>query len=132
MNQALAKVEPTTRDLESIDSSAHECALPSGRSVILLATSAGEELQVRSPTGAVEVRITFSDSGPVLQLSGARLELQALDTVAIQCRQLEINTEESLQLKSAGNVQLSGQEMRVKTTGDMHLNGKVIRLNCPS
>jgi hypothetical protein len=109
---------------------ARERLLPSGRSVVLKVTSAGEELEVRSPGGAVEVRITLSESGPVVHLSGARLELEAPDTVALHCRRLEVNTEESTHLNSAGGLQLTGQEMRVQTKGDIHLNGDVIRLNC--
>jgi hypothetical protein len=103
--------------------------LPSGRSVVVKLTKDGEEVQVRSPAGEVEVRITLSDNGPVVRLSGARLELEAVDTVAVNCRNLEVHTEESTQLSSAGDLRLTGQEMRLRTTDDMHLNGKIIHLN---
>ncbi len=107
-----------------------ERPLPSGRSVVIRVTGAAEELEVRSPGGAVEVRITLTDQGPVVRLSGARLELEAADNIALHCRRLEVNTTESTHLHSAGSLQLSGQEMRVQTTGDIHMNGDVIRLNC--
>src|SRR5262245_9319633 len=74
---------------------AREQALPSGRSVLLKLTGAAEELEVRSPQGDVEVRITLSDQGPVVHLRGARLELEAPDTIALNCRHLEVNTEDS-------------------------------------
>jgi hypothetical protein len=122
--------ETAARDLNKNTEKAQERFLPSGRSVLVKVTSAGEELQVRSPQGEVEVRITLGEGGPVVHLSGARLELETPDTIALNCRRLELNTAESIQLKSAGNLQLSGQEMRVQTTGDIHLNGDVIRLNC--
>ena len=105
-------------------------ALPSGRTIILKVSEAGEELQIRSAAGHIEVRITLGDAGPVVRLSGARLELEAPHTIAFQCRQLEVNTEDRIHLKSAGNLEFGGQEMRVQTTGDIHLNGDVIRLNC--
>jgi hypothetical protein len=111
---------------------AAEHSLPSGRQIVVRLTSAGEELQVRSPDGDVEVSITLSDRGPVVNLRAARLELEAVDTMALHCRRLEVNTEESTQLHTAGDIRLTGQEMRVKTTGDIHLNGEVIRLNCES
>jgi len=107
-----------------------ERTLPSGRSVVLRVDNAREEFEIRSPQGEVEVRITLTEAGPVVTLRGARLELEASDTVAINCRRLEVNTVESTRLTSAGDLRLTGQEMRVQTTGDIHLNGDVIRLNC--
>jgi hypothetical protein len=130
MNPALVNVETTTPEVEPKREAVREQSLPSGRSVVVKVTGAGEELQVRSPDGAVEVRITLGPGGPVVHLSGARLELEAADAVALRCRRLEVNAEESVALKSAGDLQLSGQEMRVQTTGDIHMNGAVIRLNC--
>src|SRR5262245_20165863 len=96
--------------------------LPSGRSVVLKVTGAGEELEVRSPAGEVEVRIQLTDAGPIVSLRGGRLELESPDTVAVQCRRFEVQSEEE--------VLLTGQELRVRTKGDIHLNGDVIRLNC--
>jgi hypothetical protein len=93
-------------------------------------TDAGEDLQVRSPSGELEVHICLTEDGPVVHLRSARLELDALEAVALNCRRLEVNTEESTRLNTAGELQLTGQEMRVQTTGDIHLNGEVIHLNC--
>jgi hypothetical protein len=104
--------------------------LPSGRTITLKVSEAGEELQIRSATGHIEVCITLGDAGPVVRLSGARLELEAPHTIALHCRRLEVNTEDRIHLKSAGSLEFGGQEMRVQTTGDIHLNGDVIRLNC--
>src|SRR5262245_38693847 len=96
--------------------------LPSGRSVVLRVRNGTEELEVRSPTGAVEVHITLGEDGPVVRLAAARLELAAADTLALNCRRLEVHAEEDLRL--------TGREMRVQTEGDIHMNGDVIRLNC--
>ncbi len=130
MTTAISKDATTTTYPDQDAPAIRERSLPSGRSVVLKATSAGEELEVRAPGGTVEVRIVLGDSGPVVHLSGARLELEAPDTVAFHCRRLEVNTEEGTHLNSAGGLHLTGQEMRVQTTGDIHLNGDVIRLNC--
>jgi hypothetical protein len=127
MNSTIS-IPKATMDVHS--GAAQERFLPSGRSVLVKVTTDGEELQVRSPQGAVEVRITLGEGGPVVHLSGARLELETPDTIALRCRQIDVDTTESIHLKSGGNLQLSGREMRVQTTGDIHLNGDVIRLNC--
>lgn len=90
------------------------CPTPSGRSVILRVCGGKEEVEVRSPSGETELRVILTDQGPVLRLSGVRLELEAAETVAVRCKNFEVE---------AG-------EMRVQTAGDIHLNGDYIRLNC--
>jgi hypothetical protein len=96
--------------------------LPSGRCVVVRVRDGAEELEVRSPAGGVEVRITLGEGGPVVRLAAARLELAAADTLALSCRHFLVHAEEGLCL--------SGREMRVRAEGDIHLNGDVIRLNC--
>lgn len=104
--------------------------LPSGRSVVLKLADNQEELEVRSPAGEVEVRIFLTDRGAVVRLSGARLELDSADTVALTCRRLQVQTQEGTELLSDGDVRVTGREMRLKTESDIHVNGGVIHLNC--
>jgi hypothetical protein len=106
-----------------------EKSLPSGRSVVVRVDGGREELEVRSPQGDVEVRITLTDAGPVVSLRGARLELESPDAVAVNCRKFEVNTQEGTELKSAGAVQIAANEMNVNTTDDIRLRGKIIHLN---
>jgi hypothetical protein len=82
--------------------------LPSGRSVVVRLAAGAEELEIRSPRGEVEVRIVLTETGPVVRLSGARLELDAAETVAVRCRRFEVRAEE-----------------------DICLDGAMIRLNSP-
>lgn len=105
-------------------------SLPSGRSVVLRVGSAGEELEIRSPRGDLEVSIVLTDAGPVIRLGGARLELTAMDTVAVNCGRLEVNASEEVKVGSPGKLEMTGEEVRVRTQGDIHLNGDFIRLNC--
>ena len=94
---------------ESHDLAPLERVLPaaSGRLVVLRLGAAGEEIEVRSPAGAVEVRITFGAAGPVVQVTGGRLEIASPGEVAIDCRDLRVNAE-----------------------GDIRMNGAMIKLNC--
>jgi hypothetical protein len=112
MNTSQAKHVETTQ----------ERALPSGRSVVVRVNGGSEELEVRSAEGDVEVRITLTDSGPVVSLKGARLELESPDAVAVRCRRLDIETEEATRLASAG-------ETHILSEDDIHMKGKIIRLN---
>ncbi len=130
-------MNPICRDLR-VDHGAEEGALerpperflPSGRSVVLKVAGTCEELEVRSPQGEVEVRVTLTESGPVVSLRGARLELASPDAVTVNCRRLEVNTTEGTQLLSTGDLRITGREARVQTEADIHLNGGIIHLNC--
>jgi hypothetical protein len=104
--------------------------LPSGRSVLLRIDGGHEELEVRSPEGGVELTVLLTADGPVVRLRGARLELEALDAIALRCRRLEVSASEGTHLHSGGEVRITGQEMRVRTQGDIHMDGDIIRLNC--
>jgi hypothetical protein len=104
--------------------------LPSGRSVLLRIDEGHEELEVRSPEGAVELTVLLTAGGPVVRLRGARLELEALDDIALRCRRLEVSASEGTHLHSGGEVRITGQEMRARAQGDIHMDGDIIRLNC--
>jgi hypothetical protein len=112
------------------DRSAPARVLPSGRSVVLKIGDGCEDLEVRSPDGDVEVRITLTDQGTEVSLRGGRLQMQSPDAVALNCRRLEVITTEGTALGSAGDVLITGRSMRVQTESDIHMNGGVIHLNC--
>ncbi len=105
-------------------------SLPSGRSVVVKIADGQERLEVRSPSGQVEVLIQLTAAGVRVQLQAAELELKAPSTIHLDCRRLEIDASEGARLKSGGAVQFEAEEMRVQTSRDIHLNGDVIRLNC--
>jgi hypothetical protein len=105
--------------------------LPSGRSVVIRQSGAQDEIEVRSPAGEVEVRIVLTDSGPVVSLRAARLELESMDEVSLRCRRLSLQASETAELQSGGSVQVEALgEVRLQASEEMHLNGKIINLNC--
>ena len=104
--------------------------LPSGRSVVMRAVQGQEELEIRTAEGELEVRVTLTEAGPVIQLRGARLEVESPDAVAFHCRQFEVHAAERLDLQSGGDAGIMARELRVKTEGDVRIDGEVIRLNC--
>jgi len=104
--------------------------LPSGRSIVVRVQDGEESLEIHSADGNREVEVVLTDAGPVVRLSGARLELESPDAVALRCRRFDVHTTEGTALKSDGGVEIAGREMRVRTQGDIHLDGDYIRLNC--
>lgn len=116
----------TERTIVDLVELREEQPLPSGRSVVLRVGEAPEELEIRSPRGELEVRITLTDEGPVVQLRGARVEVEAADTLAVSCRRFDLRTTETAHLSSAGDIEITGREMRVLTEGDVHMTGDII------
>jgi hypothetical protein len=106
-----------------------ERRLPSGRSLVLRIDGAGEEIEIRSARGELDLRITLTDAGPVVSLRGARLEVESPD-VAFRCRTFDVQATEALTLASEREVRVVADEVRMETQRDIHLNGAFIRLNC--
>lgn len=98
-----------------------ERSLPSGRSFSLKADAGGEQLEIRSPAGELEVSIVLGPDGPVVKLRGARLEVDSPE-IALRCKTFDVQASEEIRLQ--------GDELRAVTQRDIHLNGAFIRLNC--
>lgn len=104
--------------------------LPSGRTVTASAGTSGEQIEIRSAGGDLELRIALTPAGPVLQLRGVKLEIDSTDSVAVRCKDFEIAASESVRLTASKDVELRAQgELKVKTQGQMHIDGEVINLN---
>lgn len=97
--------------------------LPSGRSLAVRLGDAGEEIEIRSPEGEVEVQIVLTEQGPVVKLQAARLELAATEEIQLNARRLALHSQEQTEVTTAGVV-------RVQSQGDTHINGKMLYLNC--
>ncbi len=103
--------------------------LQSGRSLMMRAGSEGEELEIRSPLGELELRITLTAAGPVVSLCAARLELLA-PAVDIRCDTFQVHATSNISLESDGEVRVHADELRAVTEQDIHLNGAFVRINC--
>jgi hypothetical protein len=106
-----------------------ERRLASGGSLHLRTGKDGEELELRSPRGDLEVRIVLTAAGPVVSLRCARLEVDSPE-VAFRCDTFDVKTKGDLRLASEREVTIEADELRARTERDIHLNGAYVRLNC--
>jgi hypothetical protein len=104
--------------------------LSSGRSLILKEREDHEELEIRSPDGEIEVRVILTDACPIVTVRGARLQIEAPESMSVRCGRFEVHADEAAAIHSCGSVDVTGEVMRVRTAGDIHMDGDVIRLNC--
>jgi hypothetical protein len=107
-----------------------EQALSSGRRLVIRETDGGEDVEIHAPNGDLEVVITITPDGPVVRLSGARLELEATDTVSLKARNVELQASELTTMHSDGHLTLtSGLDIRTVAEGDVHVLGNIVWLN---
>jgi hypothetical protein len=99
-----------------------EVYLREGRTLTVESAGSDELVEVRSPSGQVELRIRLTEEGPVLQMESARLELKASEAVEIQAPRIGIKATETLQLSS-------DNEIKADAEGEVRVNGKMIYLN---
>ena len=67
----------------------------------------------------LELCIELTDRGPVVRLSGARLELDATETLALKAQRIEFEAAEEAAIHSDGNLTLtSGLDTRTVAEGD--------------
>lgn len=87
--------------------------LPSGRDVILHVRQDREEIEVRSPDGMLELKISLTKDGPVVQLKGGRLEIESSDAVTVNCQKFEVNAAQGIDLKSRKNINVDGDYVQL-------------------
>ena len=59
---------------------------------------------ISAPDGTVELQITLTDKGPILQVSAASIEMCAADRIALNCNELDVSVKEQMQLKCDGDL----------------------------
>lgn len=96
--------------------------LPSGRRIGVTLDVHGETLEVYGEDGTVEVQITLTEEGPRIRLSGATLELDAVETLSLRARNIDVAAQEGLSLQCA-------EDMNLRSDKDVHVQGAVIWLN---
>lgn len=104
--------------------------LPSGRQVVVDASAQGERIEVRAPDGSLEIAIALTPEGPVLQVRGARLEIDSTDAVALRCKEFALHAEQGISLTSGGRAEVRAQgEVAITSMADARLDAAVIHLN---
>ena len=104
--------------------------LSDGRTLIIRDADGGEEIELHSPDGEVELTISITAEGPVVKVTGARLELASTDTVSVRARVLDLVASEQARVHADGELTLtSGLDTRMVAEGEVHVLGKMIWLN---
>ena len=113
-------VPTPSADLEHTLSSGHRLIIEHGNT----------EVTIESPNGDSNVRITFANNQPVVELQSASLRLHSLEDIDLSCKNYRLNAEESAHIHSDGALTIdSRQELKLTSQDDVRVDGKVIWLN---
>lgn len=93
-----------------------EVYLQNGRKLVVGETNGNQLVEIRSESGAVEVRIELTEQGPVLRMEAVKLSLRAEQTielesqkVAIKAGEVTIESEDSVEVDAGGEVRVAGK-----------------------
>jgi hypothetical protein len=115
--------------------------LPSGRRVTVEVQGQEERLVVSDAGGNVELKVRLTDQGPVLVFETARLEFASRHDMSVRCRNLALEAEQGITLRSGEDLSLSGQavslegrrgEVALQANDDLVINGERVLVNCPT
>jgi hypothetical protein len=104
-----------TKGATHLPASEEEHALPDGRQLVLSWEGDEGEINLHAPDGALELTLRITPDGPVLQMSGGRVELSATESISLQSHNLHFSSTEKTTIESGG------KGIEIKTTGDMEL-----------
>lgn len=107
-----------------------ELSLQHGRSIAVHAGDDGETVEIRGDGGVVELRIRMTAAGPVVQLSGASVEINAAEAIRMQCKEFSVEAAERLELRTKGDLEVKAEgKTHLESTDDTVIRGKMIWLN---
>ncbi len=87
-------------------------------------------IDIRAPSGQLELRLRMTEDGPVLTLDGVRLDITGSEHVGITCKQFVVNATESVAISSKGQALVEADEdLHVDSKSDVRIKGKKIYLN---
>ncbi len=107
-----------------------EVYLRDGRKLVLSEEGGEQLVEIKNPSGMLELRVRLTEAGPVLQMEAARLQLKATEAVEIESARVEIKATEHVALSSGGAIEVTSEEgTTVESNGDVRVVGKMIWLN---
>jgi len=94
----------TALSIEESSHTARELALPSGRRVLVTPGDL-EQLVVHGPSGEVELRIRFTDEGPILSFESAAIDLKARGALTLEGERVAVRGRSGVTVECGGDLE---------------------------
>ncbi len=96
--------------LESAPADVRTIGVSSGRKIVLKSGDE-DEIEVRSPSGEMEVSIRLTSAGPEVRVIGGSLTMESPGPVAVDCKRYFVHASEGMALYSEGDISLDGRNV---------------------
>jgi hypothetical protein len=104
--------------------------LDSGRQIIVDSGEKEELIQIVEPKGEIVMTVRMTDSGPVVTVRGAHLELKSTETITLDAKKVTIHAQEEAVVESEGSLEVdSAKKMDIHSDDEIRIDGKMIHLN---
>jgi hypothetical protein len=70
-------------------------------------------VEIRAPSGTIEIRIRITDDGPVLELESVRLALRAREAIDLEAEQITLSGRADVRVDAGGDVVVTGETIRL-------------------
>jgi uncharacterized protein (DUF2345 family) len=128
MRKKAQVINLTTSD--TVEDTKKRIRLVSGRQIILDSTEKEELIQFVEPKGEIVMTVRMTDTGPVITVRGAHLELKSTESITLEAKKIEMRADEEAALKSKGSLELtSAKNMDIQSNDEIRIDGKMIHLN---
>ena len=103
-----------------------ELYLRDGRKVVV--GDNDQLVEIRSPSGMLELRIKLTEEGPVLQMESVRMQLKATESLEIAAKRVDIVGTEQVAVASKDVSIAAEEDVDVEAKNDVRVVGKMIHL----
>jgi hypothetical protein len=100
-------------ELEAAEETDRELYLRDGRRLSIGDHGNDQLVEIRSASGALELRIVLTETGPVLQMESVKLQLKASEAVEIESARVEIKASEDVKVECDGDVRVVGKTIHL-------------------
>ena len=107
-------------DAETTTSDERELYLRDGRKLVI--KDEEQIVEIKNPSGMLELRIKLTEEGPVLQMESIRMELKATESLEINSKRIDIVATD-IDIKAKESIDV------VAENDDVRVIGKKIHLN---
>ena len=110
-------------------------ALPGGRSLAIADQT--RALRIHDPQGAIELEIDLRDTGPVVHVRAAALQVETQGELSFGCERFEVRARDSICLASVGDLRMTsdgdvtasaGGDLDLRAGGHTHCEGNAVRI----
>jgi uncharacterized protein (DUF2345 family) len=104
--------------------------LDSGHQILIQFDGKEERLEILEPKGEVVMSVRLTETGPVVTVKGAHLELKATETLSLDAKKIKIKAQEEAVVESKGDLKIdSSKKLDIHAEDDIRVVGKMIHLN---